>query len=816
MEALVRPLLVGAAYYAGAWVGFATTFPGTGISIVWPPNVILLAALLSTPVRGWWRFGVTTFAAHVLAHSQVGVPALVLIIQFGGNALQAVVAALLLRRLTDWPWRHTLRNSIALIVVAGIAAPAVASFVAAPAYVLAGWVHDFAFAWRVRVLSNLVSTLTLAPLLIAMTSPGPRALRHFPPRRAAEFTMVVAGMLAGALLVAQSAVDPASRSWLHAPMPLLLWAAMRFGPPGLCIALFVIVFIFVSEVFSGPSVAASPAENALALQVFLIAIAVPLQLLAALVEERRRADDRIAESRQRYRMATRAGGVGVWDWDLETHRTYVDPVLKGALGYADAKMPDTIEAWAALVHPDDAALVWDAVRACVDGRTTAYAVEHRMLHRDGTARWFLARGAVSTRRDGHPVRMTGTGTDITERKAAEAALDESSRRIRDLTGRLMVAQEQERRHIARELHDDLSQQVAAISISISNIKRALARGATAERASTELDALQHSTAELAEAIRELSHGLHPAALEHGGLTAGLKSFAAELSRREGLDAAITAVGDDGAIPPHVALALYRIVQESMRNVARHSGARQAQVVMTVSDAAVELLVKDEGSGFDVTRSRRGDGLGLISIEERVRLLQGSLLVTSRPGHGTDLLVTVPLPGALRTDRSPEPAGAVRDRAYWQHAGTGEVWAVETQAGRPVGCAGPITPAAAGSVGLSSVVLGTDDVRIIRAQWPRFVRRDLCPLCDTVILPGASTVDAPAIGRAHLRCALNPPAVHSESAGARVRAEPLWQGSARLATQSRVLHAASLALHARCEALRAAWRRRLLRAGRAER
>jgi two-component system sensor histidine kinase UhpB len=650
-----------------------------------------------------------------------------------------------------------------------------------------------------------------------VASQGLRGLRTVPLRRAAEFAAVVAGMLVGGLLVAQSAVDPAYRWLLHAPMPLLLWAAVRFGPPGLCIALFVIVFVFVGEVFGGPFIAASPAENAVALQVFLIAIAVPLQLLAALVEERRRADDRIAESRQRYRMATRAGGVGVWDWDLETHQTYVDPVLKGALGYADAEAPHTIEAWAALVHPDDAALVWDAVQACVDGRTTDYAVEHRMLHRDGTARWFLARGAVSAHRDGRPVRMTGTGTDITERKAAEAALDESSRRIRDLTGRLMVAQEQERRHIARELHDDVSQQVAAISISISNIKRALARGATAERASTELGALQRNTAELAEAIRELSHGLHPAALEHGGLTAGLKSFAAELSRREGLDVAITAVGDDGAIPPHVALALYRIVQESMRNVARHSGARQAQVIMTVSDAAVELLVKDEGSGFDVRRSRHGDGLGLISIEERVRLLQGSLLVTSRPGHGTDLLVQVPLAGALRADHlSPEPAGAVRGRAYWQHTGTGEVWAVETQAGHPVRCAGPITPAAAGAVALSSVTLGADDVRIIRAQWPRFVRRDLCSVCDTVILPGASTVAPPTSGRAHLRCALNPPVVHADSAGARVRREPLWQTSARLATQSQILQAASFALRARCEALRAAWRRRLLRDGRAER
>jgi two-component system sensor histidine kinase UhpB len=319
-------------------------------------------------------------------------------------------------------------------------------------------------------------------------------------------------------------------------------------------------------------------------------------------------------------------------------------VLKRALGYADDEIPNTVQAWVALVHPDDAARVWDAARSHLVGRAPHYAVEHRMLHRDGSVRWFLARGAVSVQRHGRPVRMTGTDTDITERKSAEQALDASSRRIRELTGRLMFAQEEERRHIARELHDDLSQQVAALAISISSTKRHLARE-DAGRALADLDALARKTSDLADAIRQLSHGLHPAALEHGGLAAGLKSFAAEFSRREGVDVAITAMGDDSAVAPHVALAIYRIVQESLRNVARHSGARRAEVIVTVGDAAVEVLVQDEGSGFDVARSRQGAGLGLTSIEERVRLLQGGLLVTSRPGHGTDLLLHIPLTGA---------------------------------------------------------------------------------------------------------------------------------------------------------------------------
>jgi PAS domain S-box-containing protein len=624
-------------------VGFATAFPGTGISIVWPPNVVLLAALLVTPARRWWRYAPAALAAHFLAHAQVGVPPAVLLIQFAGNAVQAVLAAVVLCRLTGPGWRVTLRSTTALIAVAGVVAPAAASLLAAPAYVLAGWLPDYAFAWRVRVLSNLVSTLTLAPLLIAVAGQGLRGLRVGGARRAMEIAVVVAGLVASSLLITWNALSPARLPLLFAPLPLLLWAAVRFGPSGLCVALFTVALLFVGRVVDTPSIGSTPADHALAAQVFLIAIALPLHLLAALGEERRRAEARMAESQQRYRLATAAGGVGVWDWDLETGRMYLDPELTRMLGYDVGEIPDTVEAWAARVHPDDAARVWAASQAHIEGQTAHYEAEHRMLHRDGSIRWFLDRGAVSERRQNRPVRMSGTSADITERKRAEELLDHSRRLTRELAARVMSAQEQERRHIAHELHDGLNQKVAALAISISNVKRRLARfGDGAERAAAELDGLLEQTNQLADAVHGLSHGLHPVALEHGGLVAGLKSFADDVSRVEDLDIAISAAGDVNALGRDIALGLYRITQESIRNIARHSGARRAQVFLSVGADTVELLVRDEGRGFDVARSRRGDGLGLVSIEERVRLLHGTLRVTSRPGHGTDLLVRIPL------------------------------------------------------------------------------------------------------------------------------------------------------------------------------
>ena len=162
---LVTALIVGIAYYVGAWIGFTTAFPATEGArrhMFWPPNVILLAALLVTPSRLWWPCGLTAFAAHLLAHAQLGgVPLVVMVVQFAGNLLQAVLAALALRRLSDTPWRvDTLRSMIALIAVAGVAAPALVSALVIYFYVWAGWMRDYASARSVRFLANAVSTIT--------------------------------------------------------------------------------------------------------------------------------------------------------------------------------------------------------------------------------------------------------------------------------------------------------------------------------------------------------------------------------------------------------------------------------------------------------------------------------------------------------------------------------------------------------------------------------------------------------------------------------------------------------------------------------
>jgi PAS domain S-box-containing protein len=237
---------------------------------------------------------------------------------------------------------------------------------------------------------------------------------------------------------------------------------------------------------------------------------------------------------------------------------------------------------------------------------------------------------------------------VIERKRVEQALREqeallrvSFERIRDLAGRLIVAQEGERKRIARDLHDDINQQLAGLSISLSGLKRRLA---SFDRTALEelLTTLQQRTINLADSVRRLSHDLHPVVLQQVGLTAALESYCAEFKEHHGIDVIFLAAGDVTAVNPDAALCLFRAAQETLRNVAKHAGAHRVQVALSREGDQLTLTIVDDGAGFDQARVRRsGGGLGLVSIEERARLLHGSVRIASGVERGTAVRVAIP-------------------------------------------------------------------------------------------------------------------------------------------------------------------------------
>jgi signal transduction histidine kinase len=235
--------------------------------------------------------------------------------------------------------------------------------------------------------------------------------------------------------------------------------------------------------------------------------------------------------------------------------------------------------------------------------------------------------------------LIGVVGDITERKRAEEDLLESHLRIKDLAGKLIVAQEEERKHIARELHDDLNQQVAALAIGLGRLNRQISGKDAAIH--TQLTKLEDRTIQLSDQIRRISHELHSSTLEHVGLEEALRLFCSEFSDQQEISITLSIEKELGIIPADISLCLYRVTQESLRNIARHSGTKQAELELSRSGGFIQLRVSDQGVGFDpLIRSRRG--LGLISMEERIKFLQGSLVLKSQPGNGTELKARIPL------------------------------------------------------------------------------------------------------------------------------------------------------------------------------
>jgi len=301
-------LLVAAGYYVGGWIGIYLKLPPFGISVIWPPNAILLAALLLTPARRWWLYLLALLPVHInlVAYFQPEAPLPVMFCQFAGNAGQAVLGALAVRPFLGVPPRlDTLRRMTWFILLAAIAAPALASALAASLFTLTGWVENPWIAWRMRFLTNVFATLTITPLILLTVTRERPALRNVPLRRYAELGLLMAALLAVGIPVFSigDAGPENSPALIYAPLPLLLWAAVRFGMRTLSLSLLIVALLSLTNAFvgRGPFVTNAPAENVFQLQLYFLAISVPLICLTSVLQERRRAVTALERSEQEAR-----------------------------------------------------------------------------------------------------------------------------------------------------------------------------------------------------------------------------------------------------------------------------------------------------------------------------------------------------------------------------------------------------------------------------------------------------------------------------------------------------------------------------------
>ena len=299
------------------------------------------------------------------------------------------------------------------------------------------------------------------------------------------------------------------------------------------------------------------------------------------------------------------------------------------LGYPieDWYQPDF---WPSHLHPDDRERATresaNLTKSCDN-----YELEYRMIARDRREVWFHSLVTV-IRENGRPKTVRGFSIDVTASRETEAEL-------RDLSGRLIAAQEEERSRVARELHDGLNQRMALLSIELEQLKPETERPVAMRQ---RLKKLQDQVKEISADIHRLSYKLHPAKLDHLGLAAAIQSLCKELTDSGELKVDLQQKGFRSDIPRDVTLCIFRIAQEALRNSSRHSGAHSAQVYLEQTRDAIRLSVSDNGAGFDPESDQIKKGLGFISMKERLRLVDGDLQIYSQPLRGTRIEVHVPL------------------------------------------------------------------------------------------------------------------------------------------------------------------------------
>ena len=311
-------VLFSAGYYVGGIVGLQFNFPPSGITVIWPSTAILLSALLLTPPRYWWMYLLAVVPAHlhlVISFQNPNPSVVVALCQVANNVVEAVLAALVVRHVIGArPRFDSLRKMAAFILLVGIMTNAIACASAVSLFLLTGWAADFWLAWHQRVLAGTFPLITIPPLiLLARTGQLVRS-QHTPLRSYAELGLLTTGLLAVGVPVL--GWDPQGLGnlpgLLLAPLPLLLWAAVRLGTGGLSLSLLVVAGIALANGYfgRGPFQTQSSAGNVLSLQIFLLAISIPLMLLAALVEERGRTEQSLRATERELARVSRQTTVG--------------------------------------------------------------------------------------------------------------------------------------------------------------------------------------------------------------------------------------------------------------------------------------------------------------------------------------------------------------------------------------------------------------------------------------------------------------------------------------------------------------------------
>ena len=416
-------LASAACYYLATRTAWVLCFPDSKVSLFFPPHAVLVSILLLVPTRHWWAYTLAAACSHYFATQQEHWPPLYALHCEAFDAVKTVLAAAGIRIFIKSPFnRITLREAIIFVLIAVVIVPFGTAFWGAAFTVSNDFGTHYWVEWRNLGVSNGVTAIVLVPVILIGVHQLFTKGFNAAPRRILEACFLAVGILAvGYLAFDRLPAGPdTSPALLYAPVPLLIWAALRFGLGGISASMLVITILAIWGTMQGrgPFLTQTPAENALALQLFLLVAATPLMLLAVAIEDERRSKEALRVSEERMSLAAESAQLALWDWDVANDRVWMTDEGRKFFGFEPGE-PVRFSNLGGRVHPDDSAVRATAIQHALE-TFGSYEAEFRIILPDGSVRWIAARGRPSPAVNDALPRILGVSMDITRQKQAGA------------------------------------------------------------------------------------------------------------------------------------------------------------------------------------------------------------------------------------------------------------------------------------------------------------------------------------------------------------------------------------------------------------
>jgi PAS domain S-box-containing protein len=659
-------LVVAAAgcYYFATQIAWMLCFPDSKVSLFFPPHAVLIAVLLLVPTRQWWLYVLAAAGAHFLATQQAHWPTVYALNCEAFDALQNVGAAAGIRWLIKSPIKAiTLRDAVAFVLVAVVLVPFGSAFWGAAFTVAYGFGTSYWIEWRNLGVSNAVTAVVLVPAFLLLAHHLFARRPSAPSRRRVLEAALVVGCTAalGHYVFDRTSAGPnTSPALLYTPIPLLIWAALRFGLGGISVSMLIVTFLAIWGTMRGhgPFLAQTPAENATALQLFILVTAAPLMLLAVLIEEEKRSKDALRQSANLMGLAAEAGNLAMWVWDVSGNDVWMTERGRSLFGLTP-RSPLDFAATFDRVDARDRDARKDAIDRAVETRGE-YEVEYRVERADGMSRWIHGRGRCVESDDGTGPKLFGVSMDITARKQAEASAAQKRAELEHVARVATLGE------LTATLTHELKQPLAAI------LTNAYVGTQVLNAAEPDLQIVRSTLTDICEVTEragEVISGLR-AMLKRDSTSADLTNVDVNDVIRivEGIahgDAVAHKVGIYLELSPDVcpvrgdSIQLQQVILNLMLNAfsAMSSvdleGVRRVVVRTSSIDASNVLIeVQDSGTGIAaeslesifapfVTSKPEGLGMGLSICRSIVERHGGTISAANNPDRGATFSITLP-------------------------------------------------------------------------------------------------------------------------------------------------------------------------------